>query len=432
VLRGTRFVSPDGFLCGLADEPPAAEGVLTRPGLAELACTATDGTQHPAVALQVEQPAITVEGLEPGVPASVTRGSPQQLTFAVNAEQTLPELRVTAPEGVSITDVVRDGNRLVVTLVASPSAPANFDLGLEAIAPPAEAATTPATPTPPGPEGDPARDPSVPQPTRIAELSVNVEEPAPVVEPPPAPTEEPAPVTDARPQEAFGLSAHPSLMGLINDRRVGSGGFTVVSHQGRLAQDQGYWRTTMGIEAAPFLRLRLGMAHAIDVTETGVVPAARGDRDLQAWVGYRAVARRDLSVYVDLTAWFPTGGEREGITHVRLGPSLALSYLVGDRVLLRTRQGALLGVDSAGPFLWASAYGADVRLVDALYVGLEVDSSVGRLDGDLFTALGAGLGLSALAGPAAFSFGFRYGFTNDFEDSVGRFTLSAGLRISID
>ena len=68
VLRGTRFFSPDGFLCGLADGPAAAEGVFTRPGLAELTCTATGGGSQPALAVQVEQPAITVEGLEPGAP----------------------------------------------------------------------------------------------------------------------------------------------------------------------------------------------------------------------------------------------------------------------------------------------------------------------------------------------------------------------------
>jgi hypothetical protein len=163
-----------------------------------------------------------------------------------------------------------------------------------------------------------------------------------------------------------------------------------------------------------------------------VVPAERGDRDLQAWVGYRLLTRHDLSLYVDLTAWFPTGGEREGIERVRLGPSATLSYRLGDRFLLRTRQGALLGMDSAGPFLWASAYGADVQLGDALYLGLEVDSSIGRADGDLFTALGAGLGVSALVGPATFSLGFRYGLTNDFQDAIGRFTLSAGVRVALE
>ena len=43
----------------------------------------------------------------------------------------------------------------------------------------------------------------------------------------------------------------------------------------------------------------------------------RGDRDLQAWVGYRLLARQDLSLYAELGAWFPTGGEREGIERVR-------------------------------------------------------------------------------------------------------------------
>jgi len=437
VLRGTRFFSPDGFACGLADGPAAAEGVFTRPGLAELTCTATGGGTQPALAVQVEQPAVTVEGLEPGAPASVTRGDPQEVAFTLDASQPLPELRVIAPEGVEIQEVEQDEGRLVVTLVASPTAPANFELTVVAVEPPPAEPATPAEPVP-GAEPEPEPQPELVSapPAPIAELSVNVQEPeapAPEVTPPaPVATEAPARVAVARPQEAFGLSAHPSLMGLVNDRRVGSGGFTMLSHQGRLAQDQGYWRASVGIEAAPTQRLRVGIAHAIDVAESGVVPAERGDRDLQAWVGYRLLTQDDLSLYADLTAWFPTGGVREGIEHVRLGPSVALSYRLGDRYLLRTRQGALLGLDGGGPFLWASAYGADVQLVEALYLGLEVDGSIGRADGQLFTALGAGLGFSALLGPATVSLGFRYGLTNDFQDAIGRFTLSAGVRVALE
>lgn len=428
VLRGTRFFSPDGFLCGLGDGPAAAEGVFTRGGRAELTCTATAGGTQPALAVQVEQPAVTVEGLEPGAPASLLRGSPQEITFTLDASQPLPPLRVIAPEGVEIQEVEQDEGRLVVTLIASPSAPANFELTVVAVEP------EPAEPTEPVEPTEPTEPVTPPPPAPIAELVVEVEEPEPVpTAPPPAVVEEPAPhVAAARPHEAFGLAAHPSLMGLVNDRRVGSGGFTVLSHQGRLAQDEGYWRASMGIEAAPTNELRLGIAHSVDVAESGVVPAERGDRDLQAWVGYRLVARQDLSIYAELGAWFPTGGEREGIERVRLGPSLSLSYRLGDRFLLRTRQGALLGTASEGPFLWASAYGADVQLVDALYLGLEVDSSIGRASGSLFTALGAGLGLSALLGPATLQLGFRYGLTNDFEDGIGRFTLSAGVRIALE
>ncbi len=451
VLRGTRFFSPAGFTCGLGDAPAAAEGVFTRPGVADVTCTPASGGPLPAVGVQVEQPAVTVAGLEPGAPASLLRGSSQEITFTLDASQPLPELRVIAPEGVTIEEVEQDEGRLVVTLVASPSAPANFELVVVAVDP-EPVATEPTEATEPGETPEPTEpEPTEPAPTEptelepvaprpqapIAELRVDVQEPEAAPEPvPDAAAAEPEAVAFVEPpthlQEAFGLTGHPSLMGLVNDRRVGSGGFTMLSHQGRLGQNEGYWRASVGIEASPTSRLRLGVAHAVDVAENGVVPAERGDRDLQAWAGYRLLTRDDVSLYAELGAWFPTGGEREGIERVRLGPSLSLSVRVGERFFLRTRQGALLGMASAGPFLWASAYGVDVELVEQLYVGLEVDSSIGRAGGDLFAGLGAGLGLSALFGPAAIQLGFRYGLTNDFQDAVGRFTLTAGVRLALE
>lgn len=438
VLRGTRFFSPAGFACGLSDGPAAAEGVFTRPGLAEVTCTPASGGTLPAVGVQVEQPAVTVAGLEPGAPASLLRGSSQEITFTLDASQPLPELRVIAPEGVTIEEVEQDEGRLVVTLVASPSAPANFELVVVAVDPEPEVTE----PTEPGETPEPTEPaPTEPEPVTprsqapIAELRVDVQEPEPEPEPVPEQAEPEGLICLEPPahlQEAFGLTGHPSLMGLVNDRRVGSGGFTMLSHQGRLGRNEGYWRASVGIEAAPTSRLRLGVAHAVDVAENGVVPAERGDRDLQAWAGYRLLTRDDVSLYAELGAWFPTGGEREGIERVRLGPSLSLSVRAGERFFLRTRQGALLGMASAGPFLWASAYGVDVELVEQLYVGLEVDGSFGRAGGDLFAGLGAGLGLSALFGPAAIQLGFRYGLTNDFQDAVGRFTLTAGVRIALE
>ncbi|MCB9630268.1 MAG: LysM peptidoglycan-binding domain-containing protein [Sandaracinaceae bacterium] len=416
VLRGTRFFSPDGYSCSIADAPPVARGLFERPGRAELTCVDTAGATQPALAVEVDAVALSVEGVAPGAAPDLVRGSSRALTFVFDETRPLPEqLTVLAPEGVTVTDVQRAEGRMVVTVTAGPDAPTDFELAL-AVPPP----------TPDAGDVDGAA-------TVLAELAVHVQEPPPeTVTPPPPPVEHVELVAAARPQEAFGLAAHPSLLGLVNDRRVGSGGFLVVSHQGRLAQDEGYWRATVGVEAAPTAGLRVGVAHAIDVVESGPTPARRGDRDLLAWVGYRLLARQNLSLYSELGAWFPTGGAREGIGVVRLAPSLSLSVRAGDRLLLRTRQGALLAADGAGPFLWGSAYGVDAQLVDELYLGLEVDSSIGRADGDLFTGLGVGLGLSVLVGPATFTLGARYGLTNDFQDSVGRFTLSAGVRIALE
>ncbi len=408
VLRGAEFVSPEGFQCSLSDATPAPRGALERHGRAEITCVDAEGRAQPALAVLVEEPTLTLQGAAPGVSPALTRHQPQEVRVQLEAEQELPAtLRFSAPEGVEVSETRREGDELIASVTATEDAPESFDLRVVSVAA----------------SGDE---------TELSSLPMSVQEPEP--EAPveaPAPLDTPSVLPPQRPQEAMGLALHPDVLGLINDRRIGSGGFVTLSHQGRVGQSEGYWRVSAGIEGSPTESLRIGLAHSIDVAEDGVVPAQRGDRDLLAWVGYRLIGQRDVSLYGEVAAWFPTGGAREGIDVVRFAPSLSLSYRLKERFLLRTRQGALLGAGSDGPFLWASAYGGDVQLTDWFYAGVEVDLSLGSQESDLFVGLGAGVGVSALVGPVTFNVGFRYGITDDFQQSVGRYTLSAGARVAL-
>ena len=48
------------------------------------------------------------------------------------------------------------------------------------------------------------------------------------------------------------------------------------------------------------------------------------------------------------------------------------------------------------------------------------------------TGVGAGPGISVLAGPASIYFSARFAATQDFEDVNGKYTLTGGLRLSFE
>lgn len=401
-LRGTRIVSPEGLTC----TTEAGETVLEAAGPATIRCVDEAGEALPEVSASVVAPEVRVVS-ESG--ATLSRGESTEWRIAIDSEQPLPEAyHVVAPEGFTAGETRVEDGALVVSLTAAEDAP--------------EAATLSLRAGPAGTEDAP----------ELATVDVTV---PPAAAPAPAalPVVRPLVPPPSRPvSEAFALARHPGVLALQDDRRVGSGGFIGVSHNGQAGLNTGYWRVLLGVEAAPLEALRIGIAHTIDVYERGSVPAQRGDRDLSAWVGYRVLRDLDYSVYVELGAWFPTGGDREGISDVRLSPSVTASYRHNDNLRVRTRQGAILALDRDGPFLWGSAYGADLRMGGTVHMGLELDLSLGSVDNDFYAGVGIGPTLSGSVGPASLSIGMRYGATDDFRRTVGRFTISGGLRLSFD
>jgi hypothetical protein len=237
---------------------------------------------------------------------------------------------------------------------------------------------------------------------------------------------------DFAPNEALGLMLTPNLLGLTNDRREGSGPFATIAYLGDPKSGNGKWRLSLGGEISPVRRARIGIAIPVDVHRSGVSPVPVRDEGILVWGGYRIFMRRDFSLYTELGVWFPSVGQTGSIVRTRFAPAIEGSYLLVDRVLFRSRQGAILETSSAGPFLWASAYGIDIKLVRLLSISAELDVVLGRSAGDAVTGVGGGPGLSILAGPAAIYFATRFAATDDFRASNGKYTFSGGLRLSFE
>ena len=392
VFTGTKLVAPEGLLCGATGEAsPRKITTVSQPGTLTFVCKDKEGHTTPPVTVEVFEPELDFDE----VPSELTRGEVVQSFVKVKSELPLPEdARFVATPGVEVQSAAAPGG-YQVTVAAAEDAPDNVALDLVA-----------------GSGNDV---------TVLKSTAFEVGDPAPP---------EPSGLTYA-PNEALGLALSPNVIGLRNDRREGSGAWMTVSHNGDGPAGDGYWRSTIGLEIAPVRELRLGMAHAMDVATRGTVPEARGDRDLYAWAGWRAVDSSDWSAYLELAAWFPTSDEFESVEKVRLLPSLELSRAVGARLLLRTRQGAIASMGK-GLHAWASAYGVDFRIVGPLAIAAEVDATLGSFRADLVTGLGVGGGLSLLLSPISLYAMARYGATDDFESMVGRLTLSFGLRASFN
>jgi len=223
-----------------------------------------------------------------------------------------------------------------------------------------------------------------------------------------------------------------NALGLTNDRREGSGPFTTFAYAGDPKANEGKWRLNLGGEVAPVRRVRLGVAVPVDVHRSGTRSAPLNEDGILVWGGYRILMRRDISLYTELGVWFPSAKEDKSIRRTRLAPSLEASYLLIDRLLFRTRQGAILQTASGGPFLWASAYGLDIKLVQRFAISGELDVVIGKSAGEAVRGVGGGPGLSLLLGPAALYFATRFSATDDFIAINGKYTFTGGVRLTFE
>ena len=391
ILVGTRLIAPAGFKCGLPEKERANEILLQDEGDTQIECITEDGAQAPPVKLNVVRPQISPTD---GKLTNLPRGVPTTISINVNSEVPLPnDVTMQISEGITMQSARTDSG-WDVTLLPALDAPKTATLQLIAG------------------RGDEAAILETVE-VDVADIAAVPQDKSPTY----------------APNEALGLSLSPNVLGLRNDRRQGFGAWLTVSHNGEGPSSDGYWRTSIGLEMTPIPKLRLGMAHAIDIDASGNVPIERGDRDLLAWAGYHLVTGDDLSIYVELGTWFPTSDDVPSVDIVRLVPSIEISYEVKRRLLLRTRQGGLIGMGAGDSLLWASAYGIDVRVGGPVALAAEVDLSIGELRDQTIVGIGAGGGLSVLAGPASIYAMARYGLTDDFEALVGRLTLSTGVRL---
>ena len=389
VLPGTRVVSPSGFLCGTLGHDKAESFVLEDAGVYQVDCMSSDGSVAPTVEVAVVATALEV--LKPEMSAPLVRNAePRRVTVSAKSELPLPEgTRLRVPDGIVLREVSSSGETTTLDLSATKESP--DEIALELVS---------------GPEGDEAV---------VASLGFDVID---------------SERLDFAPNEALGLMLSRSALGLTNDRREGSGPFVTLAYVGDPKANNGKWRLNLGGEVAPIRRVRLGIAAPVDVHRSGTAPPS--DDGIQLWGGYRILMRRDISLYAELGVWFPSAREDKSIRRTRLVPALEVSYLLIDRLLFRTRQGAILQTSSPGPFLWASAYGLDIKLVQRFAISGELDLVIGKSAGEAVRGVGGGPGLSLLLGPAALYFATRFAATDDFKAINGKYTFTGGVRVTFE
>lgn len=409
VLSGSRFVAPEGVRCAVgAEDTPAAEVVLEQEGRVEVRCVTEDGADLGGVAVEVVRPRLEAGETQEARP--LRRGATETLRLRLRSDLPLPDDLTVRGEGITAREVRREGDELLVTLEVAPDAPDPVRLELAS--------------------GD----------APLTRLEMPVQTPEEVDVEPDAQDDagEPEVAAEEHPptyaHEAFLAVAHPTLLGLQDERRRGHSLIVGVGSYGESPTGDGHWRLAAGGEIAIGTYARVGAATLIDFAIDGA-PANRGNRDAVVWGAYHILRTPRWGLMVDFATWLPIGDTADGgLRDYRLAPSLSTSLRLADRLTLRTRQGALLDLAPDGPRTWASAYGADVRLVGGFAVGLEVDLAVGRdLGRDAVLAYGGlGLGLSLRGGPVLGSLGVRYGFGDDWDRDVGALSLMASLRVSME
>ncbi len=406
VLSGTRLQAPDGARCAVGDDAePAAELLLEGEGPREVRCVAEDGTDLGTFTVELARPEVRVGEAERG---ALRRGATETLRLRLESELPLPAELTVRGEGVTVRNVERRGDELVLTLDVAEDAPDTTVLDVVS--------------------GD----------ARLAQLSLRTEAVddegnEPLADARGAPEEGPVEHPPTYAQEALSAVPHPTLLALQDDRRRGHSLLVGVGSFGDGLSGDGHWRLAVGGEIALGAYARVGAGTQIDFAADGA-PAHRGNRDVRVWGAYHVLRSQRWGLTMDLTAWLPVGkGADGGLADFRLAPSLSTSLRLGDRLTLRTRQGAILDLAPDGPRTWASAYGVDVRLLGAFAVGLEADVAIGRdLGNDAILAYGGvGLGLSLRGGPVQASLGVRYGLGDDWKDDVGALSLAASLRVSM-
>ncbi|MGF1468733.1 MAG: LysM peptidoglycan-binding domain-containing protein [Sandaracinaceae bacterium] len=216
-------------------------------------------------------------------------------------------------------------------------------------------------------------------------------------------------------QETFGLSAFPSWVGLRDEAVRGSGMHVATTILSQAQGDrQPEVRVTAAARAALFRdRLRVDVAVPLvltgsdrEITRTAQV----GNRDLLVGASSLILQGRALHLAAGATVWIPTGPGAVNTASGAQNPRNArlvvdvegsLRLLPEDRLVLRTRQSAVIGVAAEDSRLWASAYGADLWLVGPLSVGVEVDAVVGAERRSLAVAsteLGGAVGIAGALG----------------------------------
>lgn len=395
LLVGTAIVPPEGVRCALE---PGGEPVqrLTAPGSTTLHCREGEQALEP-MTLTVVAPALaTDEGADE--PIRLNPGEPRQVRVAVSSPLPLPEGVVLRGTGVEVREAARaaDGS-YTAQVVASAAGEGWVELVL----------------------GDQV----------LARHQVLVSEVEVASgEPPPPPVVEPPRTVHV--QQALATLRHPALLALRDPAPDVPLQASIGLGLTRTAPDDNTVAIGVFMDVAIIERLRLHVGYAQQLGNGDVQPGAES-----LFTGLGGVLF-DGSVQLrgELAAWWPAG---PGDEHVVLAPAFDLGVpLLDERLLLRTRQGALVDLKNDGPIVWASAYGIDGLLVGPLSFGVELDASIGRdqRTGEQLTNLAVAGILTVELGPTSIGLMAQRALTRDLERARGawRAQLTFGLAIDRD
>lgn len=264
----------------------------------------------------------------------------------------------------------------------------------------------------------------------IADAEVGVQAAA-VVAPPPEVDDLQLPELDPDPhglQEAFGLAAFPSAVGLRDERRSGSGMHLALSFTSAAMGDpDAHVRITGGARAAFFDDyLRLDVAVPLDLVGPTNRSSRLGSRDVYLAASSRVLNEGMFGLAVEAGVWAPTAAG-QGLDRPRLqvAADFSLRFLDDDRLAVRTRQAGIFDLsDTNNSVLWASAYGFDVWIVGPLSAGVELDLVIGREDARDWVSAAVGAGLALDLGGVAITAAGRVGFGDDALLGQGSGTLA--------
>lgn len=349
------------------------------------------------------EPAPEASDLIEDAPITVAAGTrmilPEGVTCAVAGEAPAGEV-VLAPD-VELTCVAADGTTvgpLDVEVRAAPEAPPPATVPAIVEAPPAAVAVTTPVPAvvPVALEPEPVAAPEILRDPPLPELTARIA------------SAWSSPVRDDR------------ARGVVFDQ----GGAVLVPADG---DPQGRFALHAGVGLLDDV-LRIDAGAVLDAGSIGELAHA-GSGDVSASVAGYLHRADDVVVSAELGAWLPTNPGPEGLGRARLAPAVNLSLRVHPQVFVRVRQGALVDLSEQGDAMWAGSVALDVRVVDALVIGIESDFGAGEVGGDLFGPVAFVLNTQLVFGTVAVGAAIRGAATDDASRLWGQISALLQLRV---
>jgi len=401
-LEGSIVQLPEGITC--AGESDHA--VVLHASAMPLTCSSASG--NVAVANFVMAPVETRIGASGDELITVPRGGEATYFVRPMSSVALPsDLTLLGTEGLSIASMVPEADGYRVTINADRNAPSEGQLQWVSASTPTLVMGA--------------------MPVALGEAAVE----APVE----TPVEAAAPVLEV--PHMTDVYAHLPFSGVLPLTDFERRGQQVALSYAEVGTINGSSRSRIALGGQVSLfddNLHIGASVPFDIVGQYNGTYDRGSLDLYAhvrWVAMRRdpAASNAVGLAFGLGAWFPLHApDASGLSVVRLAPSLELNYAFQRVGAFRTRQGAILDLDSVGTRYWASAYGLDFNLFQQLSIGVELDMAIGDESGRGIFALGVMPQIGLNFRPIYVGIGLRAGINRDGQSLYG--PIGLGLNVS--